>query len=231
MNRPESSLASDRQCLARYCIGSRQSGAIPGYRGRVGIVQHPDQRHGGARVRRRRIGRAPGRCRRNRTTSTANDTNTARSATWFLRVHIVVPAVDAGLEKFDEGNDHAALGDQRAEEPFQKIRFHSLDAGFGLLPQGFDVGLDRGDIGLGGEIGVEEGDMLFGEGLDLLLGEAAFGQTLDEAMSVEGDSLRHGPIIATPRQGDKDYRYSLSQRKSKPTQSSTTMIFTMLMQS
>ena len=67
----------------------------------------------------------------------------------------------ARLEKFDEGDDQAALGDQRAEEPFQKIRLHCLDAR-----------LDGGDIRLGGEIGVEEGDVLFGEGLGLFLLEA-----------------------------------------------------------
>lgn len=45
-----------------------------------------------------------------------------------------------GLEKFDEGDDQAALGDQRAEQPFHKVGLHRLDGCAGFLPQGFDVG-------------------------------------------------------------------------------------------
>ena len=41
------------------------------------------------------------------------------------------------LEKFDEGNDQTALGDQCAEEPFHKVGFHCLDGCFGFVPQGF----------------------------------------------------------------------------------------------
>ena len=100
-----------------------------------------------------------------------------------------------GLEKFDEGHDQAALGDQRAEEPFQQVGLHGLD-----------LRLDLRDIRLGGEVGVEEGDMLFGEGLGLPLGEAVLGQALDEAMGVESDSFGHTPIIAIPPGPDKDNR-------------------------
>ena len=45
-----------------------------------------------------------------------------------------------GLEKFDEGEDQAALGDRRAEQPFHKIGLHRLNGCFGFLPQGFDAG-------------------------------------------------------------------------------------------
>ena len=92
-------------------------------------------------------------------------------------------------QELDQGDDQTTLGDQRAEQPFQKVGLHRLDGGSGLLAQGFhagldlgDIGLDRCDIGLGGEIGVEQGDMLFGQGLGLPLGEAALGQALDEAV-------------------------------------------------
>ena len=123
----------------------------------------------------------------------------------------------AALQQLDQGDDQAALGDQRAEQPFQKIRLHCLDAGSGFLSQcfdagrgflsqGVDAGLDGGDIRLGREVGVEESDMLFGQGFGLLLGEAAFGQALDEAMGVEGDGGGHAPIIATPPTRDKDCR-------------------------
>ena len=116
----------------------------------------------------------------------------------------------AALQQFDEGDDQAALGDQRAKQPFQKIRLHRLDAGSGFLSQGFDagrgflsqgvdVGRDGGDIRLGREVGVEEGDMLFGQ----LLGEAALGQALDEAMGVEGDGRSHARIKATPSTRDR----------------------------
>ena len=47
----------------------------------------------------------------------------------------------AGLEKFDEGNDQTALGDQCAEEPTHKVGLHRLDGCFGFLPQGVDIGL------------------------------------------------------------------------------------------
>ena len=129
----------------------------------------------------------------------------------------------AALQQLDQGDDQAALGDQRAEQPFQKIRLHRLDASSGFLPQGFDAGLDFGDVGrdggdvrLGGEVGVEEGDMLFGQRLGLLLGEAALGQALDEAMGVEGDGRGHAPIIATPPTRDKDYRYCLNLNWAAP---------------
>lgn len=79
------------------------------------------------------------------------------------------------LEKFDEGDDQAALGDQRAEHPLHKLALRRLDGCAGLLPQGVDVGPDRSDIGLGGEVGVEEGDVRLGESLDLFLVEAALG--------------------------------------------------------
>ena len=62
----------------------------------------------------------------------------------------------AALQQLDQGDDHATLGDQRAEQPFQKIRLHRLDAGSGFLSQGVDVGRDGGDIRLGREVGVEE---------------------------------------------------------------------------
>ena len=147
----------------------------------------------------------------------------------------------AALQQLDQGDDQAALGDQRAEQPFQKIRLHRLDASSGFLPQGFDagrgflsqgfdagldfgdagldfgdVGRDGGDVRLGGEVGVEEGDMLFGQRLGLLLGEAALGQALDEAMGVEGDGRGHAPIIATPPTRDKDYRYCLNLNWAAP---------------
>ena len=122
----------------------------------------------------------------------------------------------AALQQLDQGDDQAALGDQRAEQPFQKIRLHRLDASSGFLSQGFDVGLDRGDIRLGGEVGVEEGDMLFGQRLGLLLGEAAFGQALDEAMGVEGDCRGDVPFIATPPTRDKDYRDCLNLNWAAP---------------
>ena len=105
----------------------------------------------------------------------------------------------AALQQFDEGDDQAALGDQRATQPFQKIRLHRLDAGSGFLSQGFDAGRDGGDIRLGRKVGVEEGDMLFGQ----LLGEAALGQALDEAMGVEGDGRSHARIKATPSTRDR----------------------------
>ena len=51
------------------------------------------------------------------------------------------------LEKFDQGDNQAALGDQRTEHPFQKF------------------GLQRRDVRLGRQIGVEQRHMLFGQGL------------------------------------------------------------------
>ena len=60
----------------------------------------------------------------------------------------------AALQQLDQGDDQAALGDQRAEQPSQKIHLHRLDAGRGFLLQGVDVGLDGGDIRLGGEVGI-----------------------------------------------------------------------------
>ena len=40
---------------------------------------------------------------------------------------------ELGSEKFDQGDDQATLDDQRAEQPFQKIRLHSFDAGLGRI--------------------------------------------------------------------------------------------------
>ena len=96
------------------------------------------------------------------------------------------------LEKLDQRDHQAALGDQRTEHPFEKISLHRLyfrlklrGFGPGFLPHRFHAGLDTGNIGFGREVGVEQRDMLLGQGLGLLLGEAALRQALDEAVSIE----------------------------------------------
>ena len=66
-----------------------------------------------------------------------------------------------------------ALGDQRADQPLEKV---GLDRG--------QIGPDCRQVGLGREIAVQQGDMLVGEGLGLPLGKAVIRQPLDEAMGV-----------------------------------------------
>ena len=99
------------------------------------------------------------------------------------------------FEHFDQGDDHAALGDQSAVHPLQEV---GLDRG--------DLSPDCLDIGLGREIGVEQGDLLFGENLGLTFGEAMLGQSLDIAMGIERDGFGHEGTIGTTQAPDKGRR-------------------------
>ena len=137
------------------------------------------------------------------------------------------------LEQLEQGDDQAALCDQSADQPLQKVSlgrfdiglesgFAPGDVGFGFLPQGLDLspdgldigfggqpqglnlGLDGFDIGFGGEVGVEQCNLLFGENLGLFLGEAVLGQSLDVAMGIERDGFGHDGTIGPARAAGKD---------------------------
>ena len=84
-------------------------------------------------------------------------------------------ANESALQELDEGNDQAALGNQRAEHPLQQFGFDTLDIRLGRLPQGLDVGLGRQpqglDIGLGClPQGLDIGLGRLPQGLDIGLG-------------------------------------------------------------
>ncbi|MDE0417122.1 MAG: hypothetical protein OXI95_09340 [bacterium] len=88
------------------------------------------------------------------------------------------------LQQLDERDDHAALDDQQADQPFHQIGLQHLYGGLGLVRRGYDIGLRC-------EVAVQQCDMFFVQRLNLLLDEAAVGQALDEAVRIERDGLGH----------------------------------------
>ncbi len=104
----------------------------------------------------------------------------------------------AALQQLDQGDDQPALGDQRAEHPFQETGLDPREVGPGLLPQSFDVGLepglDPGEVGPGllpqgfdvglepgldpGEVGLDRRDIGLGGEIGVEQGDMLLGQGL-----------------------------------------------------
>ena len=91
------------------------------------------------------------------------------------------------------------MGSQCASHPYQEAGFDGLNIGPDLLYSHFEVGLDRGDVRLGGQVGFEQVNLLVRQGLGLRLGEAVGRKVLHKPVGVECDRCGHDAILDRPR--------------------------------